>query len=112
MASVNWTKKKDGTKEKVPCPKAVAVYDNVMGGVDRFDQREERHQIRRSEKWWNRLFYFFIDLAIKNSFILWQVITRNRGLDQLTFRMALCRIGISLSANRWIFLKKKERTFC
>ncbi|GFV02885.1 hypothetical protein TNCV_3610141 [Trichonephila clavipes] len=30
IASVNWTRK-DGTKEEVPCPKAVTVYNDVMG---------------------------------------------------------------------------------
>ncbi|GFX63891.1 piggyBac transposable element-derived protein 4 [Trichonephila clavipes] len=85
ITSVNRTKK-DGTKE-VPCPKAVAVYNDIMGGVDRFDQRKKGFQIRsvkwwhrifyflsfdqrkkgfqiRSVKWWHRIFYFLIDLAI------------------------------------------------
>ena len=36
-----------------------------MGGVDHFDQRRERYAIgRRSLKWWHRLFYSLIDLAI------------------------------------------------
>lgn len=91
MTSVHRTKK-DGTKAEVPCPKAVAVYNDVMGGVDRFDQRKERYQIgRRSVKWWHRIFYFLLDLGIINSFILWQVNKRNRNLDQLTFRIALAR---------------------
>ncbi|GFV65210.1 DUF4758 domain-containing protein [Trichonephila clavipes] len=34
--------KTHGTKE-VPYPKAVAVYNDVMGGVDHFDQRKERY---------------------------------------------------------------------
>ncbi|GFX27106.1 piggyBac transposable element-derived protein 4 [Trichonephila clavipes] len=72
MSSVNRTKK-DGIKEEAPCPKAVAAYDDVMEGVDHFDQRKERYQIRRSVKWWQRILYFLIDLAIINSFILWQV---------------------------------------
>ncbi|GFX03293.1 piggyBac transposable element-derived protein 4 [Trichonephila clavipes] len=87
MTSVNRTKK-DGTKAEVPCPKAVTLYNDVMGELDRFGQRKERYQIR-SVKWWHRIFYFLIDLAIINSFILWQVNKRNRSLDQLTFRIAL-----------------------
>ncbi|GFY15882.1 piggyBac transposable element-derived protein 4 [Trichonephila clavipes] len=59
-----------------------------MGGVDRFDQRRERCQIR-SVKWWYRIFYFLIELFIINSFILWQVNKGNRSLDPLTFRTAL-----------------------
>ncbi|GFX43503.1 piggyBac transposable element-derived protein 4 [Trichonephila clavipes] len=40
------------------------------------------------------IFYFLINLAIINSFILWQVNKRNRNLDQLTFRIALARLLI------------------
>ncbi|GFX83570.1 hypothetical protein TNCV_325191 [Trichonephila clavipes] len=43
-----------------------------MGGVDRFDQRKERYPIRRSLKWWHRILFFLIDIAIINSFIQWQ----------------------------------------
>lgn len=45
----------------------VKVYNNIMGGVDSFDQFRERYAIgRRSVKWWHRNFYFLIDLAIVN----------------------------------------------
>ncbi|GFU86226.1 hypothetical protein TNCV_368821 [Trichonephila clavipes] len=37
MTSVNQTK--NGTKEEVTRPKAVAVHNDVMGGVDRFDKK-------------------------------------------------------------------------
>ncbi|GFS53818.1 hypothetical protein TNCV_731801 [Trichonephila clavipes] len=47
------------------------------------------------------IFDFLIDLAVINSFILWQVNKRKRSLNQLTF---------SSSANRRIFLKKKKRS--
>ncbi|GFS84079.1 piggyBac transposable element-derived protein 4 [Trichonephila clavipes] len=90
MISVNRTKKKD-TKEEILCPKAAAVYNDVMLGVDCFDQRKEIYQIRSSVKWGYRIFYLLIDLAIINSFILWQVNKRNRSLDQLTFLTALVR---------------------
>ncbi|GFT62344.1 hypothetical protein TNCV_4717351 [Trichonephila clavipes] len=50
MTSVNRTKKKDGTKEELPSPKAVAVYNDVMGRVDRFDQRKERCQNKKLYK--------------------------------------------------------------
>jgi len=42
------------------------------GGVDRFDHKRERYEIgRRSVKWWQRLFYFLIDLEIVNSCRNW-----------------------------------------
>lgn len=58
---------KDGTKKSVPCPIVVDVYNKKMCGVDRFDQLRERYEIgRRSVKWWHRIMYFLIDLAIVN----------------------------------------------
>jgi hypothetical protein len=62
-----------------------------MGGVDRFDQRREWYAIgRRSLKWWHRLLYLVIDLAIVNSFMMW--IWNNGGqCDQLSFWLALVR---------------------
>jgi len=62
-----------------------------MGGADLFDQRRERYAIgRRSLKWWHRLLYFLIDLAIVNSFIMWNC---NSGghRNQLSFRLFLVR---------------------
>ncbi|GFV97133.1 piggyBac transposable element-derived protein 4 [Trichonephila clavipes] len=59
--------RKDGTIEKVPCPKAIAVYNDVMEEVDRIGQRKERYKIKK------------------------QVNKRNRSLDQLIFRIALAR---------------------
>ncbi|XP_035214182.1 piggyBac transposable element-derived protein 4-like [Stegodyphus dumicola] len=114
ITSVNRTQK-DGTKTEVPCPKAVAVYNDIMGGVDCFDQRKERYQIgRRSVEWWHRIFDFLIDLGIVNSFILWQVNKRkrNRSLDQLTFRIALARQlidGYSSKKGKAVLLASKQK---
>ncbi|GFT96341.1 hypothetical protein TNCV_1034631, partial [Trichonephila clavipes] len=46
MTPVNWTKK-DGTKDEVPCTKAVAIYSDVLGGVVRLNRRKERYQRRK-----------------------------------------------------------------
>jgi len=65
---------KDGTKSVFSCPTAVAKYNAIMGGVDRFDQLQGCYAIgRRSVKWWHRILYYLIDLAVVNSFILWTV---------------------------------------
>jgi hypothetical protein len=84
-------KNRDGTSSIIPCPAAVAEYNSIMGAVDRFDQRRERYAIgRHSLKWWHHLLYFLIDLAIVNSFIMWNC--NNCGQrDQLSFRLAPVR---------------------
>jgi hypothetical protein len=84
-------KNRDGTSSISPCPVAVADYNAIMGRVVRFDQRRERYAIWScSLKWWHRLLYFFIDLAIVSSFIMWKC--NNGGQrDQLSLRLALVR---------------------
>ncbi|KAF8781800.1 PiggyBac transposable element-derived protein like [Argiope bruennichi] len=90
-------KNKDGTITQVSCPIAIATYNKIMGGVDHFDQLRERYEIgRRSRKWWHRILYFLIDLAIVNAFILWKVSRRDLGpQNQLQFRLRLARQLIS-----------------
>ena len=91
--SLRWNKRTEMTHHRLflAPPAAVAEYNSIMGGVDRFDQRQERYAIgRHSLKWWQHLLYFLIDLAIVNSFIMWNC--NNGGqCDQLSFRLALIR---------------------
>ncbi|XP_043462009.1 piggyBac transposable element-derived protein 4-like [Leptopilina heterotoma] len=80
---------KNGSRIDVQCPGAIETYNRIMGGVDRFDQKKQVYSIsRRSSKWWHRIFYFCIDLAIVNSLTLYQLHYK-RVEDQLTFRLNL-----------------------
>lgn len=84
---------KDGSKESVRCPKVVSVYNEKMGGVDHFDQFRERYEIgRRSVKWWHRIMYFLIDLAIVDGFVLWKTPReKHKKQNQLPYRLRLAR---------------------
>lgn len=82
---------KTGEREAVYCPIVIAEYNKIMGGVDKFDQLLERYAIgRRSTKWWHRILYYLVDMAIVNSFILMNTTRKVTG-DQLTFRINLAR---------------------
>lgn len=71
-------KQKNGSKKSVSCPVVIPQYTKRMEGVDRFDQKRSTYIVgRRSKRWWLRLFYFIIDAAITNSFILYSSITRS-----------------------------------
>lgn len=93
---------KDGTRNSVMCPLPVAHYNKIMGGVDRFDQLRERYAIgRRSAKWWHRILYWLIDLAIVNAFIMYKISRRQEStVDQLTFRLQLARQLTSCYSNK------------
>ena len=86
---------KDGSQNAVSCPLAIAEYNRIMGGVDRFDQLRERYTVgRRSIKWWHRILYWLIDLAVVNSFIMYKANKREQEqsrIDQLGFRLQLTR---------------------
>lgn len=84
-------KDKSGKKVAVSCPRAISYYNQIMGGVDRFDQLREVYEVgRKSTKWWHRIFYYFLDLAIVNAHILMNT-DRRRIQDQLSFRINLSR---------------------
>ena len=85
--------------EPIPRPKAVADYNEQMGGVDSFDQLASSYRLlRRSKKSWRCIFYDLIEVATINSFILFQEFRKeNAGLErpasysQLEFRANLVR---------------------
>lgn len=109
---------KDGTKKNFPCPLAIIEYTKRMGWVDRFDQKRGTYEVGRSNRrWWCRIFYFLIDLAITNAFILHSVSPRNHGpMTNLQFRIAIARSLIgnytsrkrSLSSEPNFIAKKKQ----
>lgn len=94
----------NGKRVNVHCPAVVADYNKYMGGVDRFDQYRERYETgRKSIKWWFRILYFLLDMAVVNSFILWKM---HRPPDpknnQLTYRLKLARQLINGFSSRKI----------
>lgn len=60
-------------REDVDCPFVVKGYNRFMGGVDLMDGLIGRYIIKlRSRKWYIRLWYHFIDVAIVNSWLLYK----------------------------------------
>ncbi|XP_026735864.1 piggyBac transposable element-derived protein 4-like [Trichoplusia ni] len=84
---------KDGTKKAYNCPQMIPEYTKRMGGVDRFDQKRTPYAVgRKSKKWWKRIFYFLIDLAITNAYILYKSNSRvHNVMTQKYFRIALSK---------------------
>lgn len=83
----------DGSKKTFDCPLSITEYTKRMGGVDRFDQKRTPYAVgRKSSKWWKRIFYFLIDAAITNAYILYSSNKRNHSiLTQKQFRLILSR---------------------
>ena len=55
-------------------PKAIEHYNNYMNAVDRSDQIISKNcALRKCMRWWKTLFFHMIDIAIVNSYILFQL---------------------------------------
>ena len=70
-----WRKStRGGRREKkvdVQCPEVVEEYHKWMRGVDVFSQRESYSRPgRKSRRWWPRLAWFLIDMAVNNAWVL------------------------------------------
>lgn len=87
----------------INCPFVIREYNRHMGGVDLLDSNLGRVKIlRRSKKWYFRVFYHLLDLTVANSWILYKRVHQQKGiagkcLTQAKFRSilaaTLCSIG-------------------
>ncbi|CAI6355118.1 unnamed protein product [Macrosiphum euphorbiae] len=97
-------KLKDGSTTMVPCPDVLICYNNNMNNVDVFDQLKAAYGMnRKSRKWWHRLFFHFIDMAIVNSFILHQQLK----LEKISLKDFRRRVVDGLLAPNQLQTKKK-----
>lgn len=93
-------RERDGKVIKINCPKAISTYNKNMGFVDNFDHMKSLYEIdRKTRKWWHRIFFHFLDVAVVNSYILHKILTNNeirRGKDfRLNLLYSLCSMGTS-----------------
>lgn len=95
---------KTGTRDKVSCPAAIADYNRHMGGVDLFDQHMAVYSIaHKSRRWWVKLFYYFLESVVVNSYILHEQHAKKnktRHLSHLMFRSTLVNSLINSFTSR------------
>jgi hypothetical protein len=57
---------------RLKCPDVLVQYHHWMRGVDVWSQKESYYRIgRKSNKWWPRLAWFLIDMAVSNAYVLY-----------------------------------------
>lgn len=89
-------KQKDGVKKGFDCPEAIIFYNNFMAGVDKSDQYSTCYEIdRKSKKWWKRVFYRLLLIAVSNAWILYKSF-RTKPLPLIDFLMPLSEELIEL----------------
>jgi hypothetical protein len=89
-------KRKNQETLSLSCPPVVVLYNQYMGGVDRSDRMVRTYSVSRpSKKWWFRLFYYFVDMAVANSFILHNNSPKHDELSELDYikKLSLALIG-------------------
>ena len=74
LSATTVLKRPKGEREKqpTPCPTAIVDYNKWMSGVDLADQLLSYYSMttRRTLKWWKKVFWRLVDIAIINSWII------------------------------------------
>lgn len=81
---------KGGKREEknVMKPKCVIEYNSGMGGVDRQDQRLACFPImRKFRKGYRKIFFYMLDMAIFNSYVLYCKLKSNTKMQYVSYRL-------------------------
>lgn len=103
MATVKRYSKQKKERIDVPRPKAIEVYNKYMGGVDLLDSMLGFYRIKvRSKKWYHRIFFHMVDMAIVNSWLLWRRKEKQKGsnlyMPLLDFKLYIADVLMRESA--------------
>ncbi|XP_064461758.1 piggyBac transposable element-derived protein 3-like [Ornithodoros turicata] len=83
-------KSKDGSTETISFPQVVLDYNSHMGYVDKADMMKSIYEIdRKSRKWWHRIAFHFLDVAIVNAHVLYDQVATNANVTLKDFRTEL-----------------------
>ena len=82
--SVQLEKKSYPTNEDIIKPRCSHVYNQNMGGIDNVDrQLTITETVRKTMKWYRKLFFHLIDLCLSNAYALYKM--RNAGATAFVF---------------------------
>lgn len=81
---------RDKQVEDVIKPTAIVEYTKHMGAVDRFDHYCSSYSFtRKSLKWWRKTFYWLLEVAVVNSFIIFNETHPDNQMDHIGYRKAV-----------------------
>ena len=105
-------------REEVQIPRAIADYTMHMRGVDLFDQKASYYStLLSSKRWYIKIFYHLLDIAVINSYILYQktmLKAQKKPLSHIEYRkevarglMRPLRVSLGLKTTKKKELKRK-----
>ena len=107
--SVNTGRKHWQTKKPISKPEIVHIYNKFMGGVDLNDQLLKYSAFsRRSLKWWKKVFFPLMNIAMVNSYIMYKAWlstkppAKNKRVTQTNFRTNVIQAMIPEAGNEFI----------
>lgn len=72
--------KKERKNIEMSCPLIIKEYNKHMGGVNLLDSLIGKYKIKmRSKKWYTRLWYYLIDVAVVNAWLLYRRVETSKG---------------------------------
>jgi hypothetical protein len=81
----------NGQRITIDCPKAVKDYNQFLHEVDRFSQRISCYNLdRKSKRNWLRMFIYFLNASIFNSFICYNQLAQDK-LTYLKYMVSLVK---------------------
>ena len=89
-------------KVKVTCPSGIQEYNQFMGGLDLSNQMKVIYEVDRRSKFrfYLRVFFDFLDIAIVNSKIVYNKIESAPSLSSLDFRYSIAQPMIRKFSSR------------
>ena len=87
------TGKKSREGNAIIKPACVVAYNHGMGGVDHSDQLSATcRSVRKYTKWYNKLFFYMVDIALVNAFLILKKLHKDKHKITLPqFKVELAR---------------------
>ena len=87
------TGKHNASGNSITKPAGVISYNKGKGGVDRSYQISATcHSVRKHTKWYKKLFFYMIDIALVNSFLIFKKLHQDqKRLTLPLFKIMLAR---------------------
>ena len=84
-------------------PEAISLYNKYMRGGDVYNSRHKTYSCSsKSKKWWMRIYYFLLDTAITNAYILYKETPGIKKLTHQEFVLSIIEYLLgSHSSRKW-----------